>query len=43
MIAERAEARANKDWKKSDELRDKLKEMGIIVEDTSAGQKVSFA
>jgi len=41
MIAERAEARVNKDWAKSDELRDKLKNLGIIVEDTSAGQKVT--
>jgi len=41
LIAQRAEARANKDWAKSDEIRDKLKNMGIIVEDTSQGQKIT--
>ena len=42
LIDERAEARKNKDWAKSDELRDKLKSMGITVEDTSQGQKVTI-
>jgi len=37
LINEREEARAKKDWKKSDELRDKLKENGILVEDTPKG------
>lgn len=40
MVREREEARKNKDWKKSDELRDALKEAGYIVEDTKQGQKV---
>ena len=40
MLKEREEARKNKDWKKSDELRDALKEAGYIVEDTKNGQKV---
>ena len=40
MIREREEARRNKEWKKSDELRDALKEAGYIVEDTKQGQKV---
>ena len=40
MIIEREQARKNKDWKKSDELRDALKEAGYIVEDTKQGQKV---
>ena len=39
-IIEREQARKNKDWKKSDELRDALKEAGYIVEDTKQGQKV---
>lgn len=40
IVAERAEARAAKDWTKSDELRDKLKEMGYIVKDTPQGQQI---
>lgn len=40
MVDERAEARKNKDWKRSDELRDTIKAMGYILEDTPAGQKV---
>lgn len=43
ILAERAEARALKDWAKSDELRDKLKEMGYIVKDTSNGQQLTKA
>lgn len=42
LIDERNIARLNKDWSKSDELRDKLKsEFGLIVKDTSNGQEVS--
>ena len=40
MVNERAEARKNKDWKRSDELRDAIKEAGYILEDTKQGQKV---
>ena len=40
LVEERAEARKNKDWKRSDELRDQIKSMGYILEDTAAGQKV---
>ena len=40
MLQEREEARKNKDWKRSDELRDALKDVGYIVEDTKNGQKV---
>ena len=40
MVEERAEARKNKDWKRSDELRDLIKAQGYILEDTKAGQKV---
>jgi cysteinyl-tRNA synthetase len=39
VLDERAAARQNKDFKRSDELRDKLKEMGIIVEDKKEGQR----
>ena len=37
---ERAQARKEKNWKRSDELRDQIKAMGYILEDTAAGQKV---
>ncbi len=37
LIAEREQARANKDWGKSDELRDKLTEQGIGLRDTPNG------
>ena len=39
LIAKRTEARKNKDFKTADEIRDKLKEMGIILEDTPQGVK----
>ena len=40
MVDERAAARAEKNWKRSDELRDAIKAAGYILEDTAAGQKV---
>ncbi len=40
MVEERAEARKNKDWKRSDELRDQIRAAGYILEDTKQGQKV---
>jgi len=43
ILEERAKARAEKNWAKSDELRDKLKEMGIIVKDTPQGQQITKA
>ncbi len=39
LIEERTQARKNKDWAKSDQIRDKLKEMGIALEDTRSGVK----
>jgi cysteinyl-tRNA synthetase len=36
-IAKREEARAQKDWKKADEIREKLKSEGIILEDSQSG------
>ncbi len=39
MIEKRNEARKAKDFKTADEIRDKLKEMGIVLEDTSQGVK----
>ena len=38
LLAERIEARANKDFQRSDEIRNLLKEQGIIVEDGKDGQ-----
>lgn len=40
ILDRRAAARANKDWKASDELRDQLLELGWQVKDTKDGQKV---
>jgi len=37
LIAERDQARSDKDWKSSDQLRDKLVEQGIGLRDTSLG------
>lgn len=39
LIEKRTEARANRDFKTADEIRDKLKAMGIILEDTKDGVK----
>jgi len=39
MIEKRNEARKNKDFKTADEIRDKLKEMGIVLLDTKDGVK----
>lgn len=39
LIEKRTEARKNKDYKLSDEIRDSLKEKGIVLEDTSDGVK----
>ena len=38
LLADRAAARANKDWATSDELRSKLEASGITVKDTATGQ-----
>ncbi len=38
LLGERARARQEKDWKRSDEIRAILKERGIIVEDGKQGQ-----
>ncbi|OGI45783.1 cysteine--tRNA ligase [Candidatus Nomurabacteria bacterium GWB1_40_6] len=41
LADEREEARKNKDFKKSDELRDKINSLGYDVKDTSEGQKIN--
>ncbi len=43
LLEERKQARKNKDFKKSDDLRDLLKAKGIVVEDTKDGQTWRFA
>ncbi len=37
LVEERTVARAEKDWARSDEIRDQLKEMGVILEDGPKG------
>lgn len=39
LIAERDQARANRNFKRSDEIRDELKKQGIILEDTPQGTR----
>ena len=41
LVKERDEARKNKDWARSDEIRDQLKEMGITIQDTPQGTRWS--
>ena len=41
LIKERDLARANKDWSKSDEIRDQLNDMNIILEDSPEGTRWS--
>jgi cysteinyl-tRNA synthetase len=40
LIAERAKARSEKNWKRADEIRAQLGEMGVAIEDTPQGTKV---
>ena len=41
LLAARAAARAAKEWKKSDELRDQIAALGWTVKDTKDGQRIS--
>jgi cysteinyl-tRNA synthetase len=43
LLEERLNARKKKDFKRSDNIRDQLKGIGIVVEDTKDGQKWRFA
>lgn len=39
LVKKRDEARTNKDWATSDQIRDQLKEMGITIQDTPQGTR----
>lgn len=39
ILAQRAEARTDKDWAQSDRLRDQLRSLGLEVKDTAQGQR----
>jgi cysteinyl-tRNA synthetase len=41
FVDEREKARKNKDWKKADELRDKIKDLGYNISDTKEGPKIT--
>ena len=43
LVKERELARKNKDWAKSDELRDKIKGEGYIIDDAKEGAKIKKA
>ena len=39
LIEERAAARARKDWKRADEIRDEFERLGVVLEDTPSGTR----
>jgi cysteinyl-tRNA synthetase len=39
LVAEREEARKRKDWKRADALREEVKKLGFLVEDTAEGPR----
>lgn len=42
LVAQRSEAKKNKDYEKADAIRDKLDQMGVVVKDTRQGSKWEF-
>jgi cysteinyl-tRNA synthetase len=40
LVAERDRLRAEKHWQQADRIRDKLAEMGVVLEDTPSGTKI---
>jgi cysteinyl-tRNA synthetase len=42
IIAERAAARAGKNWKESDRLRDELARLGVVLKDSKDGTAWEF-
>ena len=43
ILAARAEARAAKNWELADAIRDQLKDLGLVIEDTAAGSRLKHA
>ena len=43
ILAARAEARAVKNWDMADAIRDQLRDMGLVIEDTAAGSRIKHA
>ena len=43
ILAARAEARAAKNWELADAIRDQLRDMGLVIEDTTAGSRLKRA
>ena len=43
ILAVRAEARAAKNWELADAIRDQLRDMGLVIEDTAAGSRLKRA
>jgi len=41
LVEEREEVRRNKDWNKSDKLRDQIKNLGYEIKDSSSSTKIS--
>lgn len=43
VLTARADARAAKDWARADAIRDQLRDMGLVIEDTAAGSRLKRA
>ncbi len=43
ILAARAEARAAKDWARADAIRDQLRDLDLVIEDTAAGSRIKRA
>ena len=43
LIEQRAQARKDKNWKRSDEIRDQLKALGVAIEDSKDGTTWKWA
>jgi len=42
-VAERQEARSRRDWKRADEVRDRLAEAGVLVQDGDSAQTTTWS
>jgi len=42
LIKERTDCRENKNWQRADEIRNKLAELGVILEDTKTGTDMTY-